>query len=131
VVLDRPATALVPEGEHAARTAGVVRHCSHHPGRSSNTTGISAGAINVRSGARREFPECSGRAGEAWLRRRKRSIESMPDALRNVIRWGWRLVTGGMGSQTEPSRACDTLIALQFLTRVRGKYGRAPISGDR
>jgi len=138
VVLDRQATALVLGGGGArgAYQAGVVRAIAqHYPGLELPLlTGISAGAINAaflgaHSGS---FATAADELAKIWLSLTPETVYRVDAGTlgRNVIRWGWRLVSGGVGIAKEPTRGfVDTSPLFQYLAQLFAAHGQAPISG--
>ena len=138
MVLDRQATALVLGGGGArgAYQAGVVRAIAqHYPGLELPLlTGISAGAINAaflgaHSGS---FATAADELAKIWLSLTPETVYRVDAGtlVRNVIRWGWRLVSGEVGIAKEPTRGfVDTSPLFQYLAQLFAAHGQAPISG--
>ena len=132
------ATALVLGGGGArgAYQAGVVRAIAQrHPDLPLPIlTGISAGAINAAFLAAHSgnFAAAADELANLWLSLTPEKVYRVDAGtlVRNVIRWGWRLISGGLGTAREPTRGLvDTTPLLQLLGTVFAPGGRAPIAG--
>jgi NTE family protein len=119
------ATALVLGGGGArgAYQAGVIRGLARrYPGiEFPILTGISAGAINTAFVAAHgdTFAEAADELVNLWLSVTPEQVYRVDAAslLRNVIRWGWRIASGGM-SEAERTRALVDTAPLAELLRL-------------
>jgi NTE family protein len=134
----RGPTALVLGGGGArgAYQAGVVRAIArHHPDLDLPIlTGISAGAINAAFLAAHTgtFATATAELANIWLSLTPEAVYRVDAStlLLNVIRSGWRLVSGGIGSAKEPTRGLvDTAPLFEFLRDVFSTDDRASMSG--
>ena len=131
-------TALVLGGGGArgAYQAGVVRAIARrHPDVALPIlTGISAGAINAAFLAARtgSLSDASNELADLWLSLTPDAVYRVdaPSLLSNVIRWGWRLVSGGIGAAKEPTRGLvDTSPLRAFLGNAFSARHDSPIAG--
>jgi NTE family protein len=131
-------TALVLGGGGArgAYQAGVVRAIARrHPDLDLPIlTGISAGGINAAFLAAHagNFASATDALANLWLSLTPEAVYRVDAStlLWNVIRWGWRLVSGGITTAREPTRGLvDTSPLVGFLRDVFSADGRDPMSG--
>jgi NTE family protein len=123
--LPADATALVLGGGGArgAYQAGVIRAIARrYPDvEFPILTGISAGAINTAFVAAHgaTLAEAADELVDLWLSLTPEQIYRVDASslLRNMIRWGWRLVSGGIGSAEERTRALVDSAPLAKLVR--------------
>jgi NTE family protein len=109
-------------GARCAYQAGVLRGIARRfpHVRFPILTGISAGAINTTHLASREssFPRATDDLVALWLGLNPERVYDVRAAalVRNVIRWGSRLISGGIQAGTEPMRGMvDTEPLREFL----------------
>ena len=132
----RTALVLGGGGARGAYQAGVLRAIGRtHPDLELPIlTGISAGAINAAFLAARpgSVAAAADELAKCWLSLAPEAVyrvDTMSLAL-NVARWGWRLLSGGLGAEREPTRGLvDTSPLLGFLSRIFGSEHRAPLVG--
>ncbi|HEX8943984.1 MAG TPA: patatin-like phospholipase family protein [Gemmatimonadaceae bacterium] len=132
------ATALVLGGGGArgAYQAGVIRAIGRrHPDIDVPIlTGISAGAINATFLAAREanFAAAADELVRLWLSLTPERVYRVDAGTLagNVLRWAWRLLSGGVGATAEPTRGLvDTTPLFQLLVNAFPTAERHVIAG--
>lgn len=132
------ATALVLGGGGArgAYQAGVMRAIARrYPELEVPIlTGISAGAINTAFIAAHgeTFAQAADELASLWLSITPEQIYRVDAAslIRNVVRWGWRLASGGISDANEQTRGLvDTAPLVQLLRAALSKGGDGTIDG--
>lgn len=121
---------LTGGGARGAYQVGLLRHLARtYPDlRIPIITGISAGAVNATHLAQHQgsFSEAIDDLTSLWLALTPEQVfrADAPTLAQNVMRWAWRLLSGGMGDR-EPLRSLvDTTPLREYL-----KYGLKPIDG--
>jgi NTE family protein len=97
-------------------------------------TGISAGAINTAFIAAHgeTFAQAADELASLWLSITPEQIYRVDAAslIRNVVRWGWRLASGGISDANEQTRGLvDTAPLVQLLRAALSKGGDGTIDG--
>jgi NTE family protein len=132
------ATALVLGGGGArgAYQAGVIRGIARrYPDiEFPILTGISAGAISTAFVASHgdTFAEAAEELVRLWLSVTPEQVYRVDatSLLRNVIRWGWRIASGGMSDVNERTRALvDTAPLAELLRRALPRHADGAIIG--
>jgi len=132
------ATALVLGGGGArgAYQAGVLQAIAHrYPDLDVPIlTGISAGAINATFLAARgvNFADAADELVQLWLSLTPERVYRVDAGTLagNVVRWAWRLMSGGIGSAPEPTRGLvDTTPLFQLLVNAFPTGERHVIAG--
>jgi NTE family protein len=113
-------------GARGAYQAGVLRAIARrHPElRLPLLTGISAGAINTAFLASRleDLDVATGHLAELWLSLSPEKVYRVdaPSLLKNVTRWGWRLISGDFDPTERTQGMVDTEPLRRFLSATLG-----------